>query len=139
MGRYHCHGNCPVYNLIVQSDGSVFFEGIEFTKMIGKTEGNVSKEKVNEQLIGEIKKANFFSFKDDYSSQSKNCNAYATDGPGVISTVKFDEIEKTINHSSNCFVNDWLTKENELKTLTNLENKIDEIVETKRWIGEKTY
>jgi hypothetical protein len=129
-------GNCPVYNLSVESNGKAIFEGIKFTKTIGKTESQLSDEKVKE-LIAEIKKAKFFSFKDDYSSQSKNCTGFATDGPGAVLSIKFNEMEKSINHSTNCFVIGWFSNEDTLKPLTVLENKIDEIVETKRWIGER--
>jgi len=129
-------GPCPIYILTIQSDGKVIFEGVKYTQTVGQIESRLSDQKVKE-LIGEIKKANFFSFKDDYSSDSKNCSRYSTDGPGAILSIKFDEAEKTVNHSTNCFVNDWFSDKDSLRPLTILENKIDEIVETKRWIGKE--
>ncbi len=135
MARTQCRGNCPIYNLSVESDGKVVFEGVKFTQTIGKAESQLNDEKIK-GLIEEIKKAKFFTFKDDYSSQSKNCTQFATDGPGAVLSIKFNEQEKNINHSTNCFVIGWFSNEDKLKPLTVLENKIDEIVETKRWIGE---
>lgn len=129
-------GNCPIYNLSVESNGKVIFEGIKFTQTIGKAESQLNEEKIKE-LIEEIKKAKFFTFKDDYSSQSKNCTQFATDGPGAVLSIKVNEKEKSVNHSTNCFVTGWFSNEDKLKPLTVLENKIDEIVETKRWLDKE--
>ena len=136
MTRTNCYGTCPVYSLKINSDGKVEFEGVNYTVTKGKAKGQITNEKVNE-LISEINKSNFFSFEDDYSQNAKTCSSSSTDCPSVILTIKYDEKEKTIKHYNCCFVNSLLSKENALQPLTDLENKIDEIVETKRWIGER--
>lgn len=135
MFRGNCLGTCPIYSLNVESDGNVVFEGTAYTQTIGKAESRLSNEKIKE-LIVEINKANFFSFQDEYSYNSKNCSQITTDTPKVFLTIKIDDKEKTIHHYHGCYVKDWFSKENALQPLTDLENKIDEIVETKRWVGE---
>ena len=136
MNRTNCYGTCPVYSLKIGLDGKVEFEGVNYTATKGKAESQIADEKVKE-LISEVTKSNFFSFEDDYSQGSKTCSSSSTDCPSVILTIKYDENEKTIKHYNCCFVKSWLSKEDALQPLTDLENKIDEIVETKRWIGER--
>ncbi len=135
MNRTLCYGTCPVYNLTVATDGKVVFVGEKFTKTIGNAEGQINPEKIK-QLIAEINQSKFFSFKDDYGYESKNCSSTSTDSPSVTLKIKFDGIEKTIKHYQGCFVNETFSQSNGLKPLTDLENKIDEIVGTKQWIGK---
>jgi hypothetical protein len=152
MERSGCYGRCPIYDLTIESDGKVTFEGKSWTKIIGKAEDRLSEEKFK-KLTDEIEKANFFSFDNAYNSESQNCPNTVTDHPSVKLYVKLNGKEKNINHYLGCLENDGQkssenTSENirEEKIwspnvfpvqLYNLENKIDEIVETKRWIGEK--
>lgn len=157
MERTGCYGTCPVYNLKVAPDGKVLFEGRFHTRTIGKAESNLSKEKIN-QVINETAKADFFSLKDSYTSSSNNCPNYKTDMATVTLSIRLNEKSKTIihylgcisdeetlkkrlnnNNSSNISVSsiEDFTKEIFPQQLYNLENKIDEIVETRRWIGER--
>jgi hypothetical protein len=126
---------CRYDTLKIESDGKVTFEKECLNEDAVETEGRLSEEKVQE-LIAEIQKSNFFSFDEDYSFNSKNCQS-TTDQPSVHLSIKIDEKEKTINHYQGCFVKGWFSEKNELQPLTELENKIDKIVETKRWIGER--
>ncbi len=146
MERSHCFGTCPVYELNVQPDGKVLFNGIDFTEIKGEVENNLNKEKI-EQLVDEIERANFFSLQDLYTGDSTNCPLEVTDSASVKLQIKLNGNEKTINHYLGCWVSDR-PKESSLgskdnwhpkvfpQELYNLENKIDEIVGTKRWIGE---
>ncbi len=147
MERSACYGRCPIYDLTVQPDGKVIFEGKFWTKTTGKAEDKLTEEQLK-RLINEIEKANFFSFDNAYNYDSKNCPNLATDMPGVTLKINLNGKEKTINHYQGCFENDK-PKDNSSsgkaedlseivfpQQLFNLENKIDEIVETKRWIGE---
>lgn len=136
MERSQCLGNCPIYKLEVTQNGHVSFEGFSFsekdfssTKSNGKKESNLSEEKIN-QIISEIDKTNFFSLKNDYTNLGNEGNC-ATDNPTVTLSIKLRGKEKQIKHNLGCTGTADVTK------LTNLENKIDEIVETKRWIGER--
>jgi hypothetical protein len=133
MERSQCLGNCPVYNLEVSQSGQVSFESFSFsekdfgmTKSTGKIKSTLSAEKINE-LISEIDNADFFSLSADLG-ESGNC---ATDHSKVILSIRLRGKEKKITHDLGC------SGTGDLKKLENLENKIDEIVETKRWIGER--
>jgi len=154
MKRSGCYGQCPIYDLTIEPNGKVIFEGKFYTETTGKVEDKISDEKIN-QLAEEIKKTNFFLFDDAYNSKSGNCPDFATDSSSVTLYIKINGKVKTINHYLGC--QDNYRKEiakgnsNEIpvideaeftkrifpQQLYNLENKIDEIVGTKRWIGER--
>ena len=152
MKRSGCYGRCPIYDLTVQPDGKVLFEGKFWTKITGKAEDKLTEEQLK-LLTVEIEKADFFSLNDDYGFKSKNCPNIATDNAGVNLYIKLNGKEKTINHYLGCLENDKpnihtndnlaIKKAEELQEIVfpqplyNLENKIDEIVGTKRWIGEQ--
>ncbi|HVE57897.1 MAG TPA: DUF6438 domain-containing protein, partial [Pyrinomonadaceae bacterium] len=119
---------CPAYKLDIQPDGKVIFEGIDFTKIKGKAESRLSEEKMN-QLNAEINKSDFFSLKDSYTQNSGNCPNATTDSETVTTSVKLRDKEKTIVHYHGC-------GNDETRKLSNLENKIDEIAETEKWIGK---
>jgi hypothetical protein len=146
MERTPCFGNCPVYILTIQPDGKFFFENIKTIKKglpVTKkenVEGKLSEEKIN-QLISEIGKADCFALKDSYTGDSGNCPTYWTDSPTVTLSINLQGKEKTIPHYLGCEENDNPADKGKIypQQLYNLENKIDEIVETKRWIGERKY
>lgn len=153
MERSGCYGQCPIYDLTVERNGKVTFEGKSYTEIKGKVEDKLTEDQLK-RLIAEIEKANFFSLDNAYSYDSKNCPSTATDMPGVKLNIKLTDKEKTIDHYLGCWENkreetqsnnsnevkisnEDLTKRIFPQQLYNLENKIDEIVETKRWIGER--
>jgi hypothetical protein len=152
MIRNGCYGRCPIYDLSIQSDGKVLFEGRFWTEIKGKATDKITEEQF-EQLISEIEKANFFSLKNNYNYDSNNCPTIATDFPSVKLHIKLDGKEKTINHYLGCWEEKREEKlqnnSNEIRVsdedlsklifpqqLYKLENKIDEIVGTKEWIGD---
>ena len=140
MERSGCWKFCPIYKLIIQPDGKVLFEGIQDTEVKGKVESVLDKDKIIE-LIAEVEKADFFLNKDSYTSASDNCPSWAYDAPTVILHINLNGKEKTITHSLGCKETYKIDELQKIfpQQLFNLENKIDEIVETKRWIGERKY
>lgn len=133
MERTACLGNCPVYKLEVLQNGQLSFEQLAFSEkdagfseIKGKIEKTLSQEKVS-QLIAEIDKANFFAL----SAKDIEAGNCATDHSHIILSIKLRGKEKKINHDLGC------SGTEDLRKLESLEDKIDEIVETKRWIGER--
>jgi hypothetical protein len=142
MERNHCFGECPVYTLTIQPDGIFFFENVkirEKNELITKKriEGKLSEEKIN-RIVGEIIEADFFNLKDSYAD-GFDCPAFWKDSPDVNLSVSIDGKEKIVFHSLGCKEKVKIDEEGKIypQRLYDLENKIDEIVETKRWIGER--
>jgi len=127
LERTECFGFCPVYKLTIAADGSVVFEGRRFVKQEGVTKSSVSPERLK-QLMAEFDRVNFFSLEDDYSETRLSC---PTDQPSAITSIRINGKSKTINHYLGCL------EPKVPKGLTELENKIDEIVNTAQWLPDK--
>lgn len=157
MERSNAVGPCSNYSVKIESDGKaeairncMFFVECENYESNGisnekrrcpkdeteKIEKQFSNEEIK-QLIEEINRSKYFSFEDDYSYDSKNCSQTSTDSPNVVLTINFNGKEKTIKHYYGCWVNDWFGKENTLQPLTNLENKINQLVGIENWTRGK--
>ena len=137
-----------IYKVEIQPDGKFIFTKTNGkfvdTKTTGKAESKLEKEKM-EQLLTEIETSDFFSLDSAYGYKFKNCQSALTDNDSVKIYIKLNGQEKTIDHDLGCFDISFA----ELKEETNrkdrifpqqlykLENKIDGIVETKRWMGER--
>jgi hypothetical protein len=135
LKRTACFGTCPIYTLTIKADGSVVFEGEKFTATTGKAEAKISEAKIRE-LIKAFEEADYFGFDDSYGYDSSNCPSTATDMPTVTTSIQINNRKKSIDHYLGCTdgtegFNIYPAK------LYQLENKIDEIVGTKRWIGEQ--
>ena len=129
LERTVCFGVCPNYKLTVKADGSVLFEGITHTETKGTAEGKISEEKVR-QLLKEFKEADYFNLTGDYDCYQ------VTDNPSAVTSIQINGKNKSIRHYYGCEQGSDEFKK-ELAKLKQLESKIDEIVETKRWIGER--
>lgn len=147
MERKGCYGRCPIYILDIQPDGNVKFEGKGYTKSIGTVESKIAPDQLQE-LISEIRGADFFAFNDLYETGADGCPTTATDMPTVILSVRLDRQEKTVSHYHGCLeisepqptVPGKVARAEKLhpypRTLTSLEDRIDEIVSTRQWIGD---
>ena len=125
LERTQCYGTCPAYTLTVKADGGVTFVGRKFTKTEGQASGEIDQAKIRE-LIQEFKKANFFAFENSYTPRrGSDC---ATDGPTVTTSLQINGSVKTVHHYTGCAAP---------RELGDLENRVDEIVGTERWIGPK--
>ncbi len=134
MERTECFGKCPVYTITIGSDGKVTFEGKQFTNVTGKAEARLEREKIDE-LIAEVIKADFYSLNSSYFDESDGCPSTATDSPTVNLTITLGSYEKSVRHYHGCMEK----RDGQYRTypagLTNLEERIDEIAGTNRWIA----
>jgi hypothetical protein len=128
LERTECFGFCPVYKLTITADGAVVFEGRRFVKQEGATiKSAISQERLK-QLMAEFDRVKFFSLEDDYSEIRLSC---PTDQPSAFTSIRINGRSKRINHYLGC------GEPKVPKELTELENKIDEIVNTAQWLPEK--
>lgn len=136
-----------LYKVEINPDGKVVFTKTDgkfvSTKTIGKAERKLGKEKM-EQLLTEIENSDFFTFDSAYGYSYKNCRSAMSDNESVKIYIKLNEKEKSIDHNLGCFdmspeeLKKEVNRKNKIhpQQLYKLENKIDEIVETNRWIGK---
>lgn len=126
LERTPCFGNCPVYKLTIQGDGTLNYEDRTYmyeekdpVEAVFGVETTISRDKVKE-IISEFEKAKYFSLNDRYMERT------ITDAETVITSITINGNTKTIEHYRGDF--------SAPKKLTKLEDRIDEIVNTSQWI-----
>lgn len=129
LERTECFGTCPVYKVTISADGTVTFDGKRLVEKTGVAEGRISREEVGELIAG-FEAANYFSLKDAYTPDSGHCPEVATDHPSANTSIRVGGKFKSVQHYHGC-----TGLKEELKDLTALENRIDEIANTRQWIG----
>jgi hypothetical protein len=80
-----------------------------------------------DSLLAELEAAGYFGFADSYVMDSPACGMYATDSPTVITSATRNGETKTIRHDRGC--------SSAPPGLAKLEQRIDEVAGTARWIG----
>jgi hypothetical protein len=120
LERTVCFGACPDYTLTIQGDGTFTYEGRQFVKIEGTRTTTISKEKIR-QLLSEFQSVDYFSLNDSYEEFG------ATDMPSAITSLTINGKTKTVRH----YHGDFSAPEQ----LTELENKIDETVNSDQWIN----
>ncbi|MFC2045340.1 DUF6438 domain-containing protein [Chloroflexota bacterium] len=119
LERTVCFGACPVYKLTIYGDGTVIYEGIEFVKIEGTVTSTINEDKIR-QLVSAFREIDYSSLNDSYEE------FMATDMPYAITSITIDGKTKTVRH----YHGDFSAPEE----LTQLENKIDEIVSSDQWV-----
>jgi hypothetical protein len=120
LERTACFGFCPVYTLTIYGNGTVIYEGEEFVTTKGRVETTINQEKIT-QLISEFEAVDYFSLNDGYVEHTITC------AQTVITSITIDGKTKTIEHYHGDL--------NAPEQLTELENKIDQIVNSKQWVN----
>ena len=119
LERTACFGVCPVYKLSIHGDGTVIYEGIRFVSIEGTIKTTIGEDKIK-QLVSEFQGIDYFSLEDSYEERN------ATDMPSAFTSLTIDGNKKTVKHYHGDF--------SAPKELTELESKIDEIVNSNQWI-----
>lgn len=131
LERSICYGSCPDYKLTISADGTVTFEGRQFVKVKGTAKTHVApKDLLN--LISAFDAAEYFSLKDRYTTAADGCPEVWTDNPTAITSIRIQGKSKSITHYYGC--HDDQGNPPYPQALTALETKIDQIVDTNRWI-----
>ena len=145
LERFACYGKCPAYKLTISADGTIVFEPREYINdetgeefFSGKyAKSKLSANQMNE-LLSEFEKINYFSLQKTYGQswklkKSKTCPEIWTDSSSAETSLQMNGKRKTIWHYYGC----QGTKI--LEQLTNLEKRIDEIVNSNQWIELNKY
>ena len=118
LQRSGCFGICPVYNLTIYGNGTVIYEGTKNVDISGIQISNISENKVR-QLLSEFKNIDYFSL-----NETEIASHIVVDVPIFTSSLTVNGKTKTIQHCETT----------EPEELTELEDTIDEIVNSSQWI-----
>jgi len=127
LERTACFGACPMYTVTIASNGKVTFEGRRFTKVTGMARGKISR-KAFRRLVKEFEAIDYFSLPDRYTPGTPDCPRMITDLPSANTSLRLRGKVKAVMHYHGC------GDEGVLAKLTALENRIDEVAGTKKWI-----
>ena len=119
LHRSPCFGTCAGYNVEVDSDGTVTFKGGAFVAISGTHHGRISPEAV-QKLFEDFAKADFFWTFDVY-------HANITDLPTYTVTLSYDGRSKVVSDYAGRALG--MPKE-----IVDLENEIDVVAGTARWV-----
>jgi len=141
LQRTGCYGFCPSYTLTIAADGAVVFNATSYWAGTGKSSrlkesgpimSEISQERIR-QLINAFERANYFSLQDSYKDSEGCPGGMATDMPSAYTSIQINGRRKSISHYYGC-----MDKGEGMfgypRQLTELESKIDEIVNTKQWM-----
>jgi len=119
LERSGCYGSCPIYSVEISGDGTVSYVGRYYVAVTGVQTYHIDQEAVR-GLYRAFEKAEFFWTYDAYESP-------ITDFPTYTISISFDGHSKTIV--------DYAGKRAGMpKVITDLEDTIDAVAGTERWI-----
>ena len=115
LERNACYGVCPVYKLTIFGNGKVVYKGIRFVNATGTKTYQISRDKIKE-LVGKFYEIDYFALKDKYDGP-------VTDAPATITSITIDgKTKRVVNYYG------------APKKLIELEDKIDEMADSEKWI-----
>jgi hypothetical protein len=125
LERTTCLGTCPSYKLTILGDGTVKFEGRQYVRIKGKTQSKIDPGSM-EALVKEFIAINFFALDDNYTTirNPDGTESFVTDLPTTITALTFaGKYKKIVDYVG------------APKRLMQLEDEIDRVVNSKRWIN----
>ena len=119
LQRTQCYGPCPAYSVEVKGTGEVTFVGNTNVLITRQHHAQLPKPSI-EALLAAFRQADYFSLKDNYSMM-------VTDSPTYKTSIEFDGQKKSVRDHVGLRVG-------MPEAVTNLEDSVDRIVGTQKWI-----
>jgi len=139
--RYPCFGSCPHYSLTIAADGRMEFTPLGKSVYRGDGDGpspplkgSIAADQLS-VLLAEFQKAKFSSLRKRYGSprttkEGPSCPEYWTDNPSANISIVMNGKRKTVFHYLGC------RGAKVLDDLKALEDKIDEIANSRQWTSQ---
>ncbi len=119
LSRSGCFGTCPAYSVEIHGDGTVLYKGRMYVVVNGEHRDRLSPEQLSE-ILEAFRKADYFSLNDEYSYAVTDCPTYTT-------SLQVDKISKSVR--------DYVGAEMGMpESVSNLEEAIDRVADTRKWI-----
>jgi hypothetical protein len=115
LQRTRCNGTCPAYSVRVYADGRVNWDGKYAVRVRGTASARIST-KLAQELLENLRAGGFWDLRDEYRRRFE-------DTPGAVVILHIGKREKRV--IDNGTAPTWLQL---------LENKIDTVANTQRWI-----
>ena len=134
LQRNPCYGTCPVYNVNLNGTGEVIYNGEHFVKELGERRDEVDPWELLE-LFKYAVEVGFFEMQNNYEFRTiisfdedlliNDIGYTCTDQPSCEVTIETGKQSKSV-----------LNYLGAPKRLITLENKIEKLANTKRWVKE---
>jgi hypothetical protein len=115
LERTGCEGFCPAYSVELFGNGTVLFNGLDYTAVKGKQTSQVSQVQIKE-LVDKFNKVDFFGLQEAY-------DIYRFDVPITTTSISLEGKTKIVKHSNS---------PNVPEELLDLERKIEETAGTEK-------
>lgn len=119
LSRSGCFGSCPIYRVIVESDGRVTYEGKDFVSITGIHHSQISSSEVT-ALLERFRESNFLALESRY-------RIGATDLPTYCLKLTIGSVEKTVED----YEGEWVGMPS---SVTGLESAVDTASDSARWV-----
>ena len=119
LQRSGCFGSCPSYSVTMRNHGIVF-EGRGYTVVTGKHTASVDPDEVR-RLAQRFIEADFYSMEPNYAAMVTDCPTYTL-------SISVDGVTKEVID----YMGDWVGMP---PVITDLENAVDSLARTDRWIA----
>jgi len=124
LERGMCFGTCPVYSVSLFGNGTIAWMGEMYVEAAGNRTDSLDPALVSD-LYDRLIEGGFLDLNDSYAYLN------ITDMPTAILTVRNGTDVKRVYH----YHGDFTSPEN----LTHMENAVDLVANTSRWIGTSTF
>jgi hypothetical protein len=120
LERTQCFGVCPAYSLSIAGDGSVHYVGAQFVKVVGEASSQVAVSGV-QSLVDQMWDAGYLDM-----NEPSPCDVTWTDAPSVITSLSLGGHAHRVSHyhGNPCAP----------ASLTTIEDRIDELAGSERWL-----
>lgn len=127
LKRTQCLGSCPVYEVSIMPSGEVEFFGREYVRDQGRNMSRIDRVQHAKVLDAT---AGLSRFRHEYDHGM--CDVYSADFPGQVISLRTGSTETKVFVNFGCSGPDI---DADIRALRSLGELIDEVTDTKRWIG----
>jgi hypothetical protein len=127
LQRGACEKRCAVYKVILFADGTCIYQGQYYVRKTGVVLEKVDAGAVK-RLINDFAAIDYFRLRDQYGiTDQVGCSSMLSDAPIAMTSIVAGQKSKSIVHHHRCVGP-------VPKQLSQLEDKIDKLANTVRWI-----